>query len=69
MNAATIQFRAQPATSCRGCMFEPEHSATCKAACAEAAKRGLPDCDDAKGYIYVLDETDLRQMPLIEVGA
>lgn len=68
MNISTTQFKAQPATSCRGCLFEPEHSATCKAACAEAAKRGLPDCDDAKGYIYVLDEVDPRQIPLIEVA-
>ncbi len=68
MNAAKIKFKAQPATSCRGCIFEPENSATCKAACAEAAKRGLPDCDDAKGFIYVMDEVDPRQMPLAEVS-
>lgn len=67
MTPAEIRFTAQPATSCRGCLFEPEHSTTCKQACAEAAKRGLPDCDDAKGYIYVADETDPRQMSLEDV--
>jgi len=33
-----------------------------------AAKRELPDCDDAKGYIYVADVVDPRQLPLIEVA-
>jgi hypothetical protein len=64
MTPTTIQFRAQPAVSCRGGLFEPESSYNCMKACEEAVKRGLPDCEDAKGYIYVADEVDPRQMSL-----
>jgi hypothetical protein len=38
--------------------------------CDKAVQRGLPDCDDkapsGKTYVYVLDETDPRQMNLLD---
>ncbi len=66
MNPTTIQFRARVSRkqSCSGCLFIDQKAETCHAACAEAVKRGLPDCDDAKGYIYVADEVDPRQLSL-----
>lgn len=71
MNPAEIRFAAQPKRvhrfddedeGCRGCLFERERSKVCFAACAEAIKRGLPDCDT--GFIFVRVEVDPRQQDL-----
>jgi hypothetical protein len=51
-------------------MFIEQPSYECVALCKQLAKRGLPDCEDkapsGKEYIYVLDESDPRQMTLLE---
>jgi hypothetical protein len=67
MSPTEIKFKAIPAKSCRGCLCQDEKSETCRNMAHEARARGLPDCDDAKGYIYVADEVDPRQMTLPEV--
>jgi hypothetical protein len=71
MNTADIRFKAVEAKrACVGCLFREETYRTCVTACDVAVRRGMPDCDDkapkGKTYIYVLDETDPRQMSLIE---
>lgn len=60
MNPLNIAFGIQEAktkNSCKGCLFEDEHSLICHAACAEALKRNLPDCDEinerGKRVIYI----------------
>jgi hypothetical protein len=69
MSPANIRFTAKVSRkqSCAGCLFIDQKAETCHAACAEAVKRGLPDCDDSKGYIYVEDVTDPRQIDLLGV--
>lgn len=70
MNPSEIKFTAEEGKrkGCRGCLFEPEHSSVCHAACAEAKRRGLPDCDSTgptgKSVIYVLVPVDERQQDL-----
>ena len=67
MSIPTIRFTAKPSTLlCVGCLFRKEHSTVCRQVGLDAVSRGLPDCDDAPGYIYVLDESDPRQMSLVE---
>lgn len=72
MNINEIRFKAVEAdrADCKGCMFHGEKSRTCHIAGAIAKEDGMPDCDDrspsGKTYIYVLDESDPRQIPLID---
>lgn len=68
MNITTIRFTAKvsPHGACNGCLCFSQVSTTCRAMNATAVANGLPDCDDAPGYIYVLDESDPRQMSLLE---
>lgn len=61
-----MQFTASPAKSCRGCLFERQFSPVCKRAAALAVKADLPDCD--AGFIYVLVETDPRQLSITPEG-
>lgn len=70
MNPAELRFKAVEAScACIGCVFNKESYRTCVTACDLAVQRGMPDCDDkapsGKTYIYVLDETDPRQMDLL----
>ena len=55
--------------NCRGCIFDRRPAAVCRAATAEALKRGLRDCDAVDQFgevvIYVATATDPRQMDLI----
>jgi hypothetical protein len=71
MNIDSIRIKAvESARACTGCMFIEQPSYECVALCKQLAKRGLPDCEDkapsGKEYIYVLDESDPRQMTLLE---
>lgn len=71
MNPAELRFKAVEARpdSCAKCIFKDASHRGCVTASDLAVQRGLPDCDDkapsGKTYIYVLDETDPRQMDLL----
>lgn len=68
MNVAAIRFTAKLATNgCGGCLFDAERSSVCRDASMCASERNLPDCESGPGYIYVLDESDPRQMKFPEV--
>lgn len=55
--------------NCRGCLFDRQPARVCRAVEAEAAKRGLRDCDAVDQFgdvvIYVATDVDPRQMDLI----
>ena len=74
MNPSEIRFKAvESSRGCSACLFYGESYRSCVNACDKAVQRGLPDCDDkapsGKTYVYVLDETDLRQMDLLDKDA
>ena len=62
MNIATINFTAEPAKSCKGCICEHQRSTACGDVCRRAVACGLPDCEDGSGFIYVIAELDLVGM-------
>lgn len=69
MDPTSIAFGIQEARmkkSCKGCILEKQPSKVCFAACAEAVRRGLPDCDElnerGKRVIYI--EIDPRQLDI-----
>lgn len=72
----TIRFKAVQAPkrgACDGCLFADQASKVCIRASAIAVAAGFPDCDDpsvgqAGTVIYVLDDSDPRQLPLLEKG-
>ena len=71
MNLAEIRFKAiESSRGCSACLFYGESYRSCVNACDKAVQRGMPDCDDkapsGKTYVYVLDETDPRQMNLLD---
>jgi hypothetical protein len=71
MNPSEIRFKAvESSRGCSACLFYGESYRSCVNACDKAVQRGLPDCDDkapsGKSYVYVLDETDPRQMDLLD---
>ena len=71
MNPSEIRFKAvESSRGCSACLFYGESYRSCVNACDKAVQRGLPDCDDkapsGKTYVYVLDETDPRQMDLLD---
>lgn len=63
MDVAQLNFTSKPGKTCNGCLFDESHSSVCREACAAAVRASMPDCD--KGVIYVLVETDPRQLALI----
>jgi hypothetical protein len=79
MDPARIQFGQQErpliedddnrGLNCHGCMFNRQPARVCRAAAAEAMKRGLRDCDAVDQFgdvvIYVATDVDPRQMDLI----
>ena len=79
MDPTRIQFREQVrplvededngGLNCRGCLFHRQPARVCRAAEAEARKRGLRDCDAEDQFgevvIYVAADVDPRQMDLI----
>jgi hypothetical protein len=71
MNLSEIRFKAiESSRGCSACLFYGESHRSCVTICDKAVQRGLPDCDDkapsGKSYVYVLDETDPRQMNLLD---
>ena len=76
IDPAAMRFAAREAElrdSCCGCIFRTSGSAICFRAARIARFIGQPDCDDAtpsgSRYIYILDESDPRQLPLVGVEA
>lgn len=73
VDPATVRFVAKAAEreGCDGCLFE-ESIGVCTRANALAVAAGQPDCEGrAPGgctYIYVLDQSDPRQLKLIETA-
>lgn len=71
MNIDQLRIKAvEHAGGCRACLFFGESFRTCVNLCDKLIQRGLPDCDDkapsGKSYVYVIDETDPRQMGLLD---
>lgn len=60
----SMQFTTRPATSCRGCLFDGQHSAICTRASAAAARAELEHCE--QGFIYVAKSLDPRQANLLD---
>ena len=66
LDPETMVYRVQPAINkknqCKGCAFERQAAAVCRAASARAVSAGLEDCD--AGFIYVMPDprqTDCEQ--------
>ena len=66
LSPESIQFTTRPAKSCRGCLFDGQHSSICDRACQAAARAELDHCEH--GFIYVEKKVDPRQVSLIEKG-
>jgi hypothetical protein len=69
VDPTNIAFGIQEARmkkSCKGCIFDKQSVKVCFAACAEAIKRGLPDCDalNERGKRVVYVEIDPRQLDI-----
>jgi hypothetical protein len=64
MSPELMQFTIKPAASCRGCLFDGQHSNVCSRACDAASHAGLPWCEE--GFIYVSKDEDPRQMDLLK---
>ncbi|OEZ46306.1 hypothetical protein JAB1_52050 [Janthinobacterium sp. MP5059B] len=70
VDPAAVRFKAREAeaVNCEGCLFEQSFG-VCATAAALAMANGQPDCEKrAPGgmtYIYVLDQSDPRQIDLI----
>ena len=76
MDIANLQFTAQllpmvaPINACNGCLFSNEKVSVCREVCRIAVAAGLPDCDSepsGKRVIYVLPETDPRQISIFDL--
>jgi hypothetical protein len=69
LDPAAMVYEAQPAgrgkDKCKGCIFNEQWGAVCKAAAARAIEHGLPDCDN--GFIYVAGAR--RQPDLFDMSA
>lgn len=57
-----LQFEAKQQKGCSGCLFDNQRSEVCRKANAVAHLAGIVDCD--MGFIYVLRETDPRQITI-----
>jgi len=67
MKPADTQVTTAPGKSCRGCIWEYEHSSVCHEVARVARLANLPDCEYSN-LIYVLKPVDDRQLELIEQG-
>ena len=67
LHPESMQFTTRPAKSCRGCLFQGQHSAICARACQAAQRAELEHCE--RGVIYVVKPLDGRQHSLIEQEA
>ena len=75
INPDTLRVKAVQAPvfgECDGCLFRGQRSSVCFRAADIAVAAGDPDCDQVlpgrRSVIYVLHNSDPRQMPLIEKG-
>lgn len=59
-----MQFITRPSTSCRGCLFDGQHSSVCDRACTVAQRAELDHCE--RGFIYVARDLDPRQVALLD---
>lgn len=74
IDPTTIRFKAIQAPvfgECDGCLFIGQRSSVCNRASAIATAAGAPDCDQVlagprRTVIYVADDSDPRQMALLE---
>lgn len=73
LNGETWRYKAQAVSKgdeCKGCLFSAHRSDVCHRATFEALLVDQPDCEDKPpnggSYIYVTDESDPRQMDLLE---
>jgi len=62
---SNTQVTTAPGKSCRGCIWENEHSSVCHEVARVARLAKLPDCEYSN-LIYVLKPIDERQLELIE---
>ncbi len=60
VDPATLHFTATEGATCEGCIFLHQRSNVCHKAAHVAALIALPDC--SKGFIYIFDKSDARQM-------
>lgn len=51
LSPESIQFTVKRARSCRGCLFDGQHSSVCDRACTVAQRAELDHCE--RGFIYV----------------
>lgn len=72
LDPASLRFTAERANlvdCCDGCLFAGQGGATCMQAAHIAMAAGLPDCEDRHpvggSYVYVIDKSDARQLPLL----
>jgi hypothetical protein len=63
MRPADTQVTTAPGKSCRGCIWEHEHSSVCHEVARVAVLAKLPDCEYSN-LIYVLKPVDTRQLEL-----
>ncbi len=64
LSPESMQFTTSPAMSCRGCLFDGQHSSVCDRACKAAARAELEHCE--QGFIYVAKDLDPRQVNLLD---
>ena len=71
IDPTAVRFKAREAeaANCEGCLFERSFG-VCSTAAALAMANGQPDCEECApggmAYIYVLDQSDPRQLNLIK---
>lgn len=61
----SIQFTTKPGKTCRGCLFDGQHSSVCNRALDLAQRADMPHCEDA-GVVYVAKPVDPRQTNLLD---
>ena len=68
IDPASVRFTArETGDSCTGCLFASQSSRVCDQVHDIARDAGLPLCVDTENYIYILDKSDPRQLPLVEL--
>jgi hypothetical protein len=66
IDPSTIRFTAQGSIGCTGCLFRSQKYTVCDAAHDIAVAAGLPPCSGDSGeFIYIIDESDPRQLQLL----
>ena len=65
LDPVAMDFTTKVGKNCRECVFQRQRIAVCNRAVDLATRAGMPSCDDVD-VIYVLRQTDPRQIPLID---